>query len=381
MVEIERKKLRKGMILANELLGKNNLYLKSGTVLTERFIKILYNDYFFSNLYIQITDESYNSISSQFDYFLQTDVGSIEELISPYLMKQLQIKDLGDNNYILNTNLEQINDDITIPGNLIISGDVDNCRLIYVNGNLTIVGNAKNSNIVAKGNISIQKDITNDNNQYKINCIGTFEANHVKNTTIKAHSIKIKSSIINSKVVATKTIEAPSAMKINNTILQAGNNLTIGSIQKDSTLIIFSDKQIKIVKNILEIENKLKNFNKEIEPLKQSIRVFQILRNKINELPDNKRTKLVENIKKFQEELEKQKNWSTQVLTLKKEANKIKESRENNPIIIEKEIEKGTKIIIDDKSLIVQMKDQGVVFYKKSIIIMGKKDKVWGKII
>lgn len=79
-------------------------------------------------------------------------------------------------------------------------------------------------------------------------------------------------------------------------------------------------------------------------------------------------------------ELEKQQYLKSQVEGLKVEAAKIRASRENNPIIIEDEIEKGTKVIIDDKSLIVPTKDKGVVFYKKGMIIMGKKDKTWGTI-
>lgn len=381
MVKIEKNKLKQGMVLAENITGKNNVSIKAGTTLSERYINILKNGILFSLTHILVTEESYNTTLLKSTDGLKTDVEAIEKAISPSLLEKLGIKEVGEENYVFKSDLKDVHENMNVLGDLLISGNVENCSLIQVSGDLTIVGDIINSNIITKGNITIQRDINNSYKQFKINSFGSLTANHVKNAIINSHSINIKSSIANSEITATNSIEAPSAMHIQNSTLQAANNILLGSVKQKTTLIIFSEKQMRMVKNILEIEKKLQNFEKEIEPLKQSIKVFQILRNKVNELPDIKRKELINNVRMFKQQMEKRKSLKDQFVTLKVKTAEIKESRVNNPIVIEEEIEKGTKVVIDNSSFVVQMKEKGVVFYKKGIIIMGKKNKEWGRIL
>ncbi|MBU1078525.1 MAG: FapA family protein [Spirochaetes bacterium] len=381
MIRVEKDKLKKDMILAEDVSGKNNLNLRSGTILSDRFINILNNDSLFPITHVSITDESYQTIGVKSSYEIKTDIDAIEKAVSPNFLQQLGINEVGAGNYVLKTDLDGIREKINIAGDLLVSGNVNSCSLLQIAGDITIVGDLSNTNLVAKGDVTIQRDVTNDNKQYKINSFGKFTANEVKNANINANYIQIRNLVINSEIFANSSIDAPSAMHIQNSILRAGSNIVLGSVKQETTLIIFSDKQMKMVKSLLEIEKKLNNFDSEIEPLKQSIRVFQILKNKVNELPDLKRKELIENVKKFKEKMENKKNLQDQFVTLKIETAKIKESRIHNPIIIKDEVEKGTRVIIDNSSFVVQMKDKGVVFYKKGIIIMGKKNHEWGKIL
>ena len=90
--------------------------------------------------------------------------------------------------------------------------------------------------------------------------------------------------------------------------------------------------------------------------------------------------KLLANLNLVKTKLEKKKFLNDQFTVLKVQTEKLRKNREQGPIVIEEEIVKGTKVMIDNHSYIVQIQDKGVVFYLKSFIIMGKKDKEWGKI-
>lgn len=380
-MKIEKSKLKSGMILEEDVLGNNNITLKKGTELTDRFITILKNEILFPMTHIPVTDDSYNSILLKSSDDFITDVKAVGKVLSTNLLEELEIQEVGDKNYVVKSHLSNVKENISIPGSFLVSGNLENSTLIHVNGDLTVVGDVVNTNIVAKGHIKIQGQVKNTQNSFKINSFGDFTAGQVHRCLINADSIKIFHTINNSEVVADKNIQAPSAMHIINSKLQAGTSIILGSVKQETTLIIFSEKQMNMVKHLLEIEKTLKNFEKEMEPLKQSIKVFQILKDKVNELPESKRNELINNLKTFKQKLEEKKLLQNQFVTLKVETAKIKKSREHNPIVIEEEIEKGTKVIIDNSSFVVQMKEKGVVFYKKSMIIMGKKDKEWGKII
>ena len=380
MVKVKKDKLRPGMVVAEDIVGKNNIVLKSGTVLSERFIALLNNETLFSVNYIPVTDESYNAVLIKLPEELKKDIAITHKKISNRLIEKLQIEEIDEESYKTNTDMIDISEEINIPGNLVVNGDIINCSSIYVAGTLSVFGDIKNSNITAKGNILIHGDIENDNKYFKINSFGTVTVNNIKNATINAESINVRYSIKKSEIIADKNIEGPSAMYIQESKLQAGYNILLGSVKQKTTLIIFSEKQSQLVKKLFEIGKRLRDFDKEIEPLKQSIKVFQILRNRVNELPPEKRAKLISNMRLAQAKLAKRRFLHHQFVTLKVEAEKIKSTREKGPIIIENEVEKGTKVIIDNSSFVVHMKDKGVVFYKKGMIIMGKKDKEWGKI-
>lgn len=292
MINVEKIKLQEGMVLAEDIIAKNNMRLNKGTILSERFITIIKNNFLFPMTQLQITDESYNMSMSKI-----TDGASLTQLDSTNLMEKLQIINIDENNYIINSNLENCDENLHIPRGFIVSGDIINCKLLYVEGDLSVMGIVKNSNIICGGNLQIRKDIENNSKQFKINCSQTVDVNNVKYSKINANIINVKSSINYSEIVATDKIDAPDAMNINNSILQAGLKILLGSIQQETTLIIISNKQIKMYKDIIEIENKLKNFQKEIDPLKQSIKVFQILRDRIAELPEKSVMNLLKMLK------------------------------------------------------------------------------------
>jgi len=377
MIKVKKEDLKPGMILAEDVIGKNNIKIKRGTSLTERTINILKNNLLFSSSVVPVTKESYNSVL----LLSSEEVETTKKVLTPNLVERLQIIKIDDENYKIEGNLENYFDEINIPGNLFVGGNIINCSFIYIAGTLSVLGDVENSHIVAKGDIMIHGDIKNRNKNFKINSFGVVTADNIYNATINANSVKVKYSIKNSDIIADTNIEGPVASHIQCSKLQAGYNIILGSVKQNSTLVIFSEKQMQVIKKLFEIEKRLKDFDKEIEPLKQSIRVFQILRSKINELPIEKRKILISNIKLFHQRIEKRKLLQKQFITLKTIASKIKEARESGPIVIEDEVEPGTKVVIDNSSFVVRMRDKGVVFYKKGMIIMGKKDKEWGVLI
>ncbi|MDD5066135.1 MAG: FapA family protein [bacterium] len=381
MATVKKEDLKPGMILDMDVIGTNNIILRKGVPLTERYIQILKNDSLFSIREVFITDTSYHQIADKsFDH---REAGGItEEKEKNPLWDDPKFEKFEKNSYAYNGDLMDISDTINLPGSLVVRGSLINCPSVFIENKLAIFGDIKNCNINVKDEILIQGSIENTHKKFSINCQGSVTVfNSAKNCIINAEIIKINNFIVNCEVTADKYIEAPSSKDIENSKLQAGYNIILGSVAQQNVLIIFSPNQLKTIGKMFELEKQLKEYDKQIEPLKQTVQVFQILKDKLNQLNEEKKNKLITNVKLITEKVQKRNLLYQQFVTLKVETSKLKEKREKNPIVIEGLIEKGTKVMIDNSSFVVQLRAKGVIFYKKSFIIMAKKDKEWGKLI
>ncbi len=381
MISIKKNKLKQGMVLAQNVVGANSIVLRAGTILSERFINLLSNPGLFPNNDIFVTEASYNMLLVETVTELKGHLPEQRTSNVAQLTSSIDIEQIDDENYKTSDDIVNINQEINIPGSLTVNGDIKNCSSLFVSGQLTIYGDIMNSNITAKDNIRVNGNIINDSKSFHINSFNTIAAENIQNAKLNADYINVNQSIRNSEIIADKEIKGPAAMYIQESKLQAGLNIIIGNVKEGSILMIFSEKQAGFIRRLLKIEKKLNEFSQEIAPLQQSIQVFRILREKVNELTPEKRGELIDNIKKVKVKMEKKKYLHEQFATLRIEVRKIKESRSHNPIIVEEEVERGTRVIIDNSSLVVRMRDKGVVFYKKGIIIMGKKDKEWGRLV
>jgi len=380
MVKVKKEKLRPGMVLAEDIAGKSGVTLRTGMNLTERFIGLLSNAALFSQSDIGITPDSYNAIIMKFSEELKREGESVSLEISDELFRRHSIVKTGESDFMVEGDLSGCSEQLNIPGNLTIVGCLDRSVSLYVSGNLSVRKDLKDSNITVKKDVIIGGEVVNSSQMFKINAFGMFTAAGIHNAQVNANNVTISHSIVNSQIIADNSIEGPSAQKIQDSKLQAGYNILLGRVKEGTTLVIFSEKQLNTVRKMLEVEKRLIEFDREIEPLKQSIRVYQILKDRLNELPADKRDKLMDNLRLVKTKIEKKKFLHQQFSTLKFETDRIKKSREDGPIIVEQEIVKGTRVVIDNQSFVVQIQDKGVIFYKKSFIIMGKKDKEWGRI-
>ncbi len=370
------------MILAEDLIGTNNLILRAGTILTPRFISLLQINNLFPLMQIPITNESYNITLLKVSNEMKISEPSTEnELkINDEIYSKYKITQVKEGSFETEGDLSHCFEQLHITGNFSINGDVRNCSSIFVSGSLTVRGHVVDSNLTVKKDISILKSIRNTILGFKIQAFGLISAESIEKADVNAGSIQVIKLISNSNIIVDNNIEGPASGNIQNSKLQAGYNIILGSVSEGTTLIIYSDKQSKIMQKLFEVEKKIMEFDKEIQPLKQSIKIFQFLKDRLHELPSDKRDKLLSNVRLVRTKLEKKKFFQEQYISFKQESDNIKISRGISPIIIEAEVVKGTRIIIDNSTFVVQTQDKGVIFYKKSIIIMGKKDKEWGRI-
>ena len=383
MVKVRKEKLKPGMVLAEDVVGTAGVRLQAGMSLTPRYLGLLTNQMLFPQQDVNVTPESYNSIIMKFSDELKREgeVASLE--FSDELFSRHGIVRNGELDFLVEGDLAGCAEQLNVPGNLTVNGNVERCASLFISGNLTVRKDLRDSNVTVKKDLTVEGEVQNSVRAFKISAFGMFTASAIRNAEVNAGNVTIAHSIVFSQVIADNSIEGPSAMlrdSIQDSKLQAGFNILLGRVEEGTTLVIFSEKQLNTVRKMLEVEKRLVDFDREIEPLKQSIRVYQILKDRLNELPVDKRDKLMNNLRLVKTKLEKKKFLHQQFSTLKFETERIRESREAGPITVEEEIVKGTRIVIDNQSFVVQIKDRGVVFYKKSFIIMGKKDKEWGRL-
>lgn len=366
------------MILETDVVGTNNIVLKKGIPLTERYIQILNNPSLFVITSVPVTDTSYNQTADK--SFVRTPAdGQAKAADENFLLTDLRFEKMDKSSFAYNGDLADLEKPLTVPGSLVVRGSIIHCSHIFVENKLAVFGDVKDSNLSVKDEILIQGNIANTMRQFMIASQRTVTViNNIKNALISADIVKVNSIIANSEITADKYIEAPSASEIQNSQLQAGYHIILGSVAQKNVLIIFSPNQLKTIGRMFELEKQLKEFDREIEPLKQTVRVFQILKDRLNQLNEDKKNKLLSNLRLITEKIQKRNQVYQQFVTMKVETGKLKERREKNPIVVEGLIEKGTKIMIDNSSFVVQLKAKGVIFYKKSMIIMAKKDKQWG---
>jgi hypothetical protein len=385
LVRIKAEKLQPGMVLAQDLLGANGISLKTGTTLTNRFISLIGNKHLFPQDDLPVTDESYSIILARFTDEIRKESGSLrpeggnsllEESIGTYGITKIR-----DDLYAVNENLTGCPGQLNIPGTLNVNGSIMSCPSLFISGTVFVRGNVTDSGITAKKDVQILGDVINTTpSATAINCFGNFSARNVQNVRINANSIVIEHGIINSDLKADTSIEGPYADRVRDSQLQAGFNIVLGSVREKTTLVIFSEKQVDLVKKLMEVSKKIGDFDRELDPLRQSIKVYQLLKDRLQDLPADKREKLMTSLKLVKTKLEKKKFLDEQFTTLKIQSESIRKSRETMPIVINDSIAKGTKVLIDNHSFVVQLEEKGVVFYKKSFIIMGKKDREWGKL-
>jgi hypothetical protein len=382
VITVKKEKVIPSMVLAEDLSGTNKLILRAGTVLTPRFISLLQINNLFPIELIPVTNESYNlallKVSNEIrspDFDGQQDPSVADEIFSRFKVSQVK-----EGNFEVESELLQCSEQLHIPGNLSVQGNIKNCSSIFVSGSLSVHGDIIDSNLTVKKDLIVSGCIRNTVRGHKIQAFGLISAESIERSELNAGSIQATKLISNSDMIVDNNIEGPPTANIQNSRLQAGYNIILGSVSEGTTLVIYSDRQSKIIQKLFEMEKKIRDFDKEIEPLKQSIKIFQLLKDRLHELPEDKRDKLLSHVRLVRTKLEKKKFFQDQYITYKQESDNIKKSRGVSPIIIEAEVAKGTRIVIDNSTFIVQTQDKGVVFYKKSIIIMGKKDKEWGRI-
>jgi hypothetical protein len=380
VVKVRKEKLRPGMVLAEDVVGKGGVNLRAGMSLTPRYLGLLTNPTLFPQQDVNVTPDSYNSIIMKFSDELKREgeVASLE--ISDELFSRHGISRTGETDFLVEGDLAGCSEQLNIPGNLTVTGSIDRCVSLFISGCLAVRKDLRDTSATVKKDVTVGGEVLNSSPMFKISAFGMFSAGGIQNAQVNAGDVTITHSIVGSQVIADNSIDGPSAQKIQDSKLQAGYNILLGRVKEGTTLVIFSEKQLNTVRKMLEVEKRLVEFDREIEPLRQSIRVYQILKDRLNELPVDKREKLLNNLRLVKTKLEKKKFLHQQFSTLKFETERIRKSREDGPITVEEEIVKGTRIVIDNQSFVVQIQDKGVVFYKKSFIIMGKKDKEWGRL-
>lgn len=384
MIAVKKDKVIPNMVLAEDLVGTNRLVLRTGTVLTPRFISLLQINTLFPIQSIPITNESYNVTLLKVTTADHQDISVAQTMGGPEdgsLLAKYGVVSIKENLYEVSGDLTDCSETLHIPGDLSINGSMKACASVFVSGSLTVRGNVSDCSLSVKKDVMVGQAVRNTESHFKVHAFGLLTAKLIENATVNAGDVRIEKSIKDSEIIVDNNIEGPSSDQIINSRLQAGYNILLGSVSEGTTLVIYSEKQSKIMQKLFEVEKKLRDFDKEIEPLKQSIKVFQLLKDRLHELPEEKRQKLLSNVRLVKTKLEKKKFFQDQLQSYREESDKIRKSREKNPIIIEAEVVKGTKVVIDNSTFIVQTQDRGVVFYKKSIIIMGKKDKEWGRLV
>jgi len=269
----------------------------------------------------------------------------------------------------------------------IIKGNVKSLNIKELSKEVVIIGNVIDTTIFSTNNIEIYGNVEKSkivSNSGRIEVVGK-----VSNSEIKAFSfVKINSvenslieSSFSSCMKAFSIIENTKGNTLNSN-LNSGMEISLYNIGKSG---INSESELKISKknsnNIFEVvfvhKQKISDLDLKLKELERYIKVLDIIKDKINTLPEEKKREITLKIREYKKNKE-------YLNFIKEETRRLlitdpEEIKYNRTIIIKNDLFPPVKISIDGKEekILEQLKE--VAFYNSGIIIKGEIKKVYNK--
>ncbi len=253
---------------------------------------------------------------------------------------------------------------ITTNADIIIHGGLINSKIKTSAGILTVFGNIENSEIEIFGDLRAHK----------------IESSKIKSTYGACY---VEESIDQSN------IQAMSVIQLSNKKGEIHNSQLSCAIEIDSKLVgQFNENKISVLeliprkkKDLFEMffvfKQKLKAKEQKLSSLQRYIKVFTLIKDKINSLPKDKKVELINKVQEYKElkKVISQIQQEKARLFLDNE----EDDKYNRGILIRESIYPPAKIIIDGRELELKTSEHEVGFYKSGIIISGKIEKIFNK--
>ena len=270
-------------------------------------------------------------------------------------------------------NIKELSKEVVIIGNVIDT-------TIFSTNNIEIYGNVEKSKIVSNsGRIEVVGKVSNS----EIKAFSFVKINSVENSLIESSfsSCMIEGYIYNSSIKAFSIIENTKGNTLNSN-LNSGMEISLYNIGKSG---INSESELKISKknsnNIFEVvfvhKQKISDLDLRLKELERYIKVLDIIKDKINTLPEEKKREITLKIREYKKNKE-------YLNFIKEETRRLlitdpEEIKYNRTIIIKNDLFPPVKISIDGKEekILEQLKE--VAFYNSGIIIKGEIKKVYNK--
>jgi len=228
---------------------------------------------------------------------------------------------------------------VTHTGKVIIKGDICPDCSITASEDIEVHGSVVNSVLTSmNGRIEIKKDCTDSNIKGFDEVIIGSPENKEENNNIVFKSIICSDFII--RINAVKPNPLATELEVTSLFIRS------------------------IPRKILELTKKIKEGYTELAQFKRVIEVIQTLGEKVNQLPEEQRQKLILQARACREKQDLQKK----LIEKQDFMQKIIKSTGDNiqpKIFINGEIPFGTKIVIENKSLILNKSESCLQFYNK----------------
>lgn len=263
---------------------------------------------------------------------------------------------------------------------LIIQGDLSRCT-IEIDHDLTVTGSVSGSRISSSGgSIRLQGAVMRS----KIEAFSDIFVQEASGSKFISQygacffEASVQHCLINAMSLIQTRPEAP----VIHSSLTCSLEIDAGQVgspesRENSVLELLPRKKTQLFELYFVYQQKLGNKEKALEKLAREIRVFSLIRDQIQDLPEEKKRELKEKAEKYQA-------LKTEVARIREEQKRMfmthpEEDRYNRAILVHKALYPPVKVMIDGRELSITRPENSAGFYKSGIVIRAEIEKIYNK--